>query len=324
MTEPGRRIAVTGAFGYVGAGLVRRLQKEGAVEAVLAIDVQPAAETPGSKVTYLPHDIARPLPEAFTENAIDTVVHLAYVLRPDRERKAARRVNVGGAANVLDACAEARVGRVIYLSSTSVYGAHADNPPMLTEDSPLRPARGFQYSEDKVEAEGLFRGFAERNPAVAVAILRGCPVLGPNADNSIARAFLRRFLVAARGNDPPLQLIHEDDLTDILTHCCLAGASGVYNVAGSGVIRWREMVRILGRPLLTLPPAPLCWAATVAWWLRLQSDSPPSGLSYIRYPWTASTEKTERELGMSPRYSSRETVEAFMARRSDIRRGSPA
>ena len=76
-----------------------------------------------------------------------------FAERWSHDRLAAHRVNVGGTSNLLDASAEAGVRRIVYLSSTSVYGAHADNPPMLTESSPARPVRGFQYSEDKAEAE---------------------------------------------------------------------------------------------------------------------------------------------------------------------------
>ena len=314
MSDEGRRVAVTGASGYVGSRLVDSLEAEGEVEMVLAMDVRPPARSLGAKATFIQQDVSVPFPRTFASHEIDTVVHLAYVLRQGRNREANRRVNVGGTANLLDACGEAGVRKIVYLSSTSVYGAHPDNPAFLTEDSPARPARGFQYSEDKVRSEALVEAFAAERPDTVATILRCCPVMGPNADNFIARAFLKPFLVKVRGSDPGMQFIHEDDLIGCIMRCVLDDAPGLYNVAGEGAIRWSEMAAMLGRRMLSLPAWLLYPATDAAWKLRLQSDSPSIGLDFIRYAWAVSTEKIKRELGFEFRHSSREAWEAFARR----------
>ena len=284
MDEPGRRVAVTGASGYIGTGLVRRLQSESWVDSVVALDVRPPGTDLGPKAFFVRHDVSLPLDGVLEEHRPDTVVHLAFVLNPSRDSVAARRVNVDGAANLLDECARNGVRKIVYLSSTTVYGAHPDNPPMLTEESPPRPAAGFQYSHDKLAAERLIDDYASSNPGVVVTVLRGCPVVGPNADNFIARAFLKRVLVAAWGHDPLMQLLHEDDLTEVLAACVARDAPGLYNVAAGGTLRWSEMVRSLGRPLLRLPAPLLRGATAVSWAFRLQSESPPAGLGFIMHP----------------------------------------
>ena len=320
MSDVPRRIAVTGATGYVGARLVRALELEAGVVHVLAIDVRPPVGTPGPKTSFLEHDVSHPFRLVLAGHDIDTVVHLAYVLRPSHDRLAAHRVNVGGTSNLLDACAEAGVRKIVYLSSTTVYGAHPDNPSMLTESSPARPVPGFQYSEDKAASEALVLEHADRAPDVAAAVLRCCPAVGPTADNFIVRAFLKPFLVKVRGADPPMQLIHEDDLIGCMKRCVLGEASGVYNLAGEGAVLWSEMAAMLGRRLVSLP-APLLYGATqAAWRLRLQRDSPASGLNFIRYPWVASTDKIKAELGVELRYSSHEAWESFAARHRGARR----
>ena len=136
----------------------------------------------------------------------------------------------------------------------------------------------------------------------------------------VLRAFLKPFLVKVRGADPPMQLIHEDDLIGCLERCILGDANGVYNLAGDGTVRWSEMAAMLGRRLVSLP-APLLYGATeAAWRLRLQRDSPASGLNFIRYPWTASTDKIKAELGVELRYSSREAWAEFAGRHRGSRR----
>lgn len=310
MAERSRRVAVTGASGYVGTALTRRLVKRDDVGCVLAVDVRELRQALESKIVFVRQDVSKPFPGLFAEYGIDTVVHLAYVLRQGRNREANRRVNVGGTANVIEACHRGGVGRVVYLSSTSVYGAHAGNPPALSEEMPARPTAGFQYSEDKLASERLLNEYASASKGASVCILRCCPIMGTNADNFIAKALDKPFLAAVSGANPPMQLIHEDDAVRCLEMAALGNAEGLFNVAGMDTISWNEMAAARGRRVLSMPAWLLYPATQIAWALRLQSDSPAMGLAMIRYPWCASTEKIERDMGFRPRYSSREAWEA--------------
>ena len=310
-----RRVAVTGAAGYVGRSLIARLARDASVDRILALDVRPLpADIAKGPVVFARHDVTRPFGPLLREHRIDALAHLAYVLRPSRDREAARRVNVDGAASALASCEAAGVRHVLYLSSSSVYGAHPDNPPLLGEDAQPRPPRGFQYSEDKAAAERLIANFAASRPGFSAVVLRACPALGPKADNFIASAFSKPFLVGARGHDPQMQLVHEDDLAEALYRCLLSRVSGTYNLAGDGLIRWSEMARMFGRRVLWLPGPLLRFLVGASWALRLQGDSPPSGLSFITHTWAASNDKLKRELGIRPRHTSREAWAAFASR----------
>ena len=312
MAEPPRRIAVTGASGYIGSMLIHRLEESEAVGTILALDVREPGAPFGNGVSFVRQDVSQPFPELFAEHEVDTVVHLAYVLRQGRDREANRRVNVEGTRHTLEACRRAGVRRVVYLSSTSVYGAHADNPEALSEDMPARPVAGFQYSEDKLRSEKLITGFAEDSAGVTACILRCCPVMGANADNFIARAFDKPFLVAVSGANPPMQLIHEEDLARCLTLVVLGDAEGLYNLSGSGVINWADMASARSRRVLSMPAWLLYPATQMTWALRVQSDSPALGLDMVRHRWIADTGKIEREMGFRPRFSAREAWEAHV------------
>ena len=313
MGESLRRIAVTGASGYVGSLLIRRLAGCEAVGGILAIDVRDPSSPFGECVSFVRQDVSQPFPRLFAEHSIDTVVHLAYELRQGRDREANRRVNVDGTTRTLDACRRAGVRRLVYLSSTSVYGAHPDNPEALSEEMPARPIAGFQYSEDKLQSEKLIARFASEAHGVTACILRCCPVMGANADNFIARAFGKPFLVAVSGANPPMQLIHEDDLGRCLETAVLGDAEGLYNVAGSGSISWGEMASARGRRVFSAPAWLLYPATQLTWDLRLQSDSPALGLDFVRHRWLADAGKIEREVGFRPRFSSRDAWEAHVA-----------
>ncbi len=306
-------IAVTGAAGYIGRQLVGRLLADDAVERVTAIDMRPAPLA-HPKLTYLRQDINAPLDSAFRDARVEALVHLAFVLRQTRSRAESRRVNVEGMANVLRACDAAGVRQLVLMSSSTIYGPHPDNPALMPEDHPLRPPRGFDYAEDKAACEALCQEFASAHSDVAMTILRGCVVMGPNARNFITSALDKPVLIAVRGADPPMQFLHEDDLLEVLWESLRGDHPGVYNIAGRDTVRWSEMVQLAGKRVISLP-APLAYGLTdLTWHLRLQNDSPSVGLDFIRWPWTVSTVKLETAIGYAFRYTSREALESYLGR----------
>ena len=316
MSAP-RVVAVTGASGYIGMRLVRRLLEVRDIERVTGVDVR-HARIQHERYTHFRQDMTAPLDEAFA--GAEAVVHLGFVLRQLRNRDKGRRINVGGAESVLRACASAGVGRVVLMSSATVYGPRPDNPPELTEDAPLHPPDGFAYAEDKAACEALFQAYADAHPEACVSILRGCVVMGPNAANFITSALDKPLLIGVCGDDPAMQFVHEDDLAEVLLQFTTEPHPGIYNVAGPGNLRWGGAVSLAGKRLVRLP-APLASAlAELSWRARLQSDSPSVGLAFIRWPWTVSTAKLTAETGYAFRHTSREALGAYLTRRARRRR----
>ena len=326
MTDSPLRVAVTGASGYIGSRLIRRLQSSESVEFILAMDIRPPDIDYSDRVAFVRQDIGDPFPDLFADYRIDSVVHLAYLLNPGRHRRVSRRVNVTGTDNLIEACAAAGVRHILYFSSTSVYGAHPDNPDFLTEEHPVRPIPGFLYSEDKLESESRLSEFAARNPSATVTVLRGCPVLGPNSNNFISNAFRKPLLPTIAGADPDMQFLHEDDLVAVLAACLDRMPPGAFNVAGEGTIKWSEMAAKMDSRVLTLPYFAWAGLTSIAWRLYIQSDSRACGLNFIRHRWTADTRKLSSELGFSPKHTSAQTWDAFTAAtntRHSRARGNP-
>ncbi len=312
----GLRVAVTGAAGSVGEKLVERLAASDDVDFVAAFDSRPIPlERP--KVACFQQDIRQPMADILREYRVDTLVHLAFLLRPARNREAMRRVNVGGTAQALRACQEADVRKLVYYSSTTVYGPHPGDPLPYTEASPVRPVRGFHYAEDKAATELMLEVFAADNPAICVTVLRGCVIMGPRSENFITQAFRKPVLVKVAGADPQLQFMHEDDVQDALELCIMEQVPGVYNITGSGAVAFSDIARVAGVRSISLPAPILAGLTQASWTLRLQSDSPASGLAMVQWSWVASNEKFTRETGFRPRYSSREALEASTLARGE-------
>ena len=164
------RIAVTGAGGFVGRGLVPALRAAG--HSVAALDSRVADVADPKQVT----------PDLFAHT--DVVVHLAGLAhREDADAQALHAVNAAGAAHVARASAEARVGRLVLLSTALVHGNRTHGTP-ITESSPFAPADA--YAESKLAGEDAARGVATSR-GLELCILRPPLVHGPGAGGNVAR-----------------------------------------------------------------------------------------------------------------------------------------
>ena len=308
------RIAITGSSGYVGTLLLNRLSVNPRVEKILALDHKDPSSKPHEKVTSIKHDISEPMPSIFENNQIDTVVHLAYMLKPKLWGHLNRRVNVKGTENLIDACKNSSVKRIVYLSSTSVYGALETNSSPLTENVPPKPLNGFQYSEHKIMSEELIKNYSEITPGVDYCILRCCPIMGPYVNNFISRAFLKPFLVKVSGANPELQFIHEIDAINCLESVSINHFTGTFNIAGKKSISWENMVKKLNIPTISIPAWLLYPITQISWLIRIQRESPAIGLNFIRYPWLADTSKAINQGLFDPVYTASEAWDSYVSK----------
>jgi len=200
------RALVTGAGGFLGRALVRRLAAEG--HEVRAM-VRPGAEAEGlgaSGVEVVRGDVTDPasLPAAVAGR--DVVFHLAGVRRaPARDEFL--RANVEGTRAVLDAClAHApRLARFVLAGSIAAAGPSRTG---RREEEPFAPAEG--YGESKAEAERVALARSDRLP---VAVGRPPRIMGPGDRENLLffRIVSRGFVVGVAGPPRPLSFVDVDD-----------------------------------------------------------------------------------------------------------------
>jgi UDP-glucose 4-epimerase len=300
---------VTGAAGFLGSAAVRRLATRPEVELVIATDLAPESCSEDAQIRWVAHDLLRPAADLLDRHPVDAIVHHAYVVRTPRDEAAARRVNVDATRELTAAARAAGVRRIVYPSSTTVYGAWPDAPPH-TEDEIPRPVPGFTYSEHKVDAERLLLE-ASASGGPETVILRSCVVTGPGTNSFILSSLSLPILPIPRGADPEMQFLHLDDYLAAMEAALVAPASGTYNIAGGQPVPVRTLARALGNRSLSVPDALLRPIVDLSWRLRLQSRSAGNGLAFITHPWVASTAKIERDLGWRPRSTSLEAIRAW-------------
>ena len=323
--DRGLTVAVTGPTGTFGSGLIPLLEDDDRIARVIGMARRPfdPAERGWTKLEYRQGDVrdADALREAF--RGADVVVHLAFLITGNASRQTTREINIDGTLNVFRAAADAGARRFVYASSVAAYGWHADNPELIDEDWPVRPAARLFYGQEKAELEALLEAEARRRPDVALYLLRPPVVVGPNIVG--AKDLLpgplaplgRRLFGRPRRLPLPvpllvpeyrLQLVHEEDVGRALQLCVLgAGPPGAYNIAGDGVLTAADVAREFGALPLRFPPAPTQWAARTA--ARLPFLPPVAEwVEAASQPVLVDTTRAKERLGWRPRYTGLEAL----------------
>lgn len=302
-------VAITGVGGLIGRRLAGVLDAEQAVERIVGIDVREHVEVVSPKLEYRRVDV-RDHELGSAIDGADTVVHLAFRHDPAGDADAMRSVNVGGTRNVAEAAAAAGAGKLVYVSSGTVYGAHPDNDLPLTEDSPLRPNPGYVYAAHKLEIERWLESWAEEHPRTTVTVFRPSIVAGPGVQNFVSRQIEAPRFVAVKGHRPPLQFAHVDDVVAALVAAVTGELPGVYNVTAEGWLSFDETVAISGVRVLEIPEElALALTARRSRWRLV--DYPPGAVAYVMHPWVLSVDRL-LETGWRPRHSNRDALVAMV------------
>ncbi len=262
------RVLVTGANGFIGAAVCRRLLATGwAVRGA----VRGAVRRPEAK---LPEGVERALVDSLDggsdwtgalENC-EAVIHCAarvHVLREEAANPLAafRRVNVEGSAALARQALTAGVKRLIYLSSIGAAQAAAG------------PGAATPYQQSKLEAEAALQRISAGGP-MGLIVLRPPLVYGPAAPGNftrLARLLARDLPLPLAGIDNRRSLIYLDNLTSAIEAALTADPppSAPLAVCDGADLSTPDLLRAMGRAmgqrvrLWPCPPALLRLAGTL-------------------------------------------------------------
>jgi len=312
---------VTGGTGFTGGRLCEVLAERGwRVSALVRPTSRPEARArlEALGATLVPGDVRERASFERALPGVDVVFHVAAAFREAKLSDAEyTAVNVDGVRNLVEAAADAGVGRFVHCSTVGVHGDTGRTP--ANEDTPFAPP-DF-YCESKLRGEELARDtFARRGlPGV---VFRPLGIYGPGDTR-----FLKLFRGIARGRfvligngDVLYHLTYVDDLCDGIVLCGEhpAAPGQVFILGGeqhttlNGIIE--EVVRATGGkpPRLRVPLAPVLAAA----WL-CEAVCRPLGIEPPLYPRRVEffskhrafeIAKARRVLGYAPRVGLREGI----------------
>ena len=319
------RVAVTGITGQFGKALARVLEDEPEVTEVVGVARRPfdPADEGFRKLVFRQGDVRDPdLRSSF--DGVDVVVHLAFVIGGSRaDQRQRREINVDGSRNVFAATAEAGARKLIYASSVAAYGAHADNPDLISEEHPTRGTPGVSYSQEKAEVEGILDLFEKEHPQFTVTRMRACAVAGPGLEDMLweflpdaARRlpifkpwFPRMFPNPIQGGRLLIQAVHEDDVAEAFRLAIVNEAPGAFNLAGEDVLGARDVASIMRARAVPIPLFGTRQLVDVAHRLGI-SKVPGDWVDLMRFPILVDSTRARTILGWKPAFSSRSALES--------------
>lgn len=266
-----QKVLVTGATGFIGGHLVRKLLagKRATVRALVR-DPARAQDLVRQGVEVVPGDL---VDMASLERAVQgcsVVIHAAAQVASVPSRATFEQSNVRGTENLLRAAAAAKVRRFVHLSSIAVFGLATDGE--VTDESPRQPC-GDPYCDTKVGAEEeAFRAYRERG--LPVAVLRPSAVYGPGSTHwSVIplKRVKKGKMILFSGGRGMLNYVYIDNLVDaILLATEDDRAVGEAFIVNDGATTWKDFfesyARMAGKG--SLPSLPL-WAGKV--WVRYRN-----------------------------------------------------
>jgi nucleoside-diphosphate-sugar epimerase len=315
--------AISGGAGFLGLHLARRLLADG--HRVRTLDVVPLDDAGlEAAVEELRGDVRdRDRVDELVAGA-DVVVHAAAALPIQASRESIRSVNVTGTENVLQAARDANVRRVVFISSTAVYGVPEKHP--IEEDDPLVGV-GW-YGESKIDAEALCRV-----AAIETTIIRPKTFIGPERLGVFEILFDwiregRRIYILGRGHNR-YQLLAVEDLVDAVVRAAEtpAAAGETFNVGATefGTVRTdlQALIDHAGSSSW-LRPVPVKPAELALRALELLRLSPLAEWHYktAHRDSFVDVTKAQRVLVWQPRFSNRaaliETYDWYLANRERV------
>ena len=328
------RIAIVGASGNAGTALLRRLQQQreerpGWLELVGIGRRSPDSSAPPfigvewHSLNIEDDDDGGLLRVAFSR--VDAVVHLAWLIQPNRHLDVLHRTNVTGTANVLRAAKEAGVGHIVCASSVGAYKSSGKDV-RRSEDWPATGIPESHYSRHKAEQEELLDRFASENPDIVVSRLRPALIFQREAGSEVGLYFLGRLLprlvpgrltlpIMPVPPDLAFQAVHADDVADAYWRVIERRAPGAFNIAAEPVVTALEVAKIVhAKRWLPVPFSVVRAVVDLSWRLRLQ----PTDAGWIAMAQGApimDTTRARHVLGWEPRTSSlhaiREVIEGL-------------
>lgn len=303
-----RKLLVTGATGFIGEPLVRRLVADGCTVKALVRETSDAAELESPAIEIVRGDMRS---RADMDRAIDGC-ELVFHLAVDR---GSRESILAGAANIAHVAAQADVARIVFTSSAGVYRRIRHG--LVDEDTPIGPDPGYHAFQAEAERIFLDRWSRGGSPVVVARVTS----LGPGGPpwRGVFQAIADGSFRMIGAGDNHYQPMDVADVVEGIFLCgTVPGIEGrTYILAGDRPHRLREIIRTIEQELgVTTSKSSIPIGALRAYRVLNTLVLACTGrnlprhdrAAFFLYDRSFDVSRARDELGYSPRVTLEETV----------------
>lgn len=304
-----KNVLITGGTGFLGVHLARKFLQDNYAVTLFDLAELDAQDLVG-KVIVIKGDIKNKKSISDAAKGQDYIVHAAAALPIQVTKEAIFSVNINGTKSVLEAALEHKIKRLVFISSTAVYGVPKYLPEM--EDSPLDPI-GY-YGISKVEGEKLCMQYEKKG--LEINIIRPKTFLGIERLGVFELWFEaiyknRKVFILGKGNNK-YQLLAVSDLASAIEKALLCKQHGeIFNIGAKEFGTWRSDLGYVIQhahsksKIISLPTFP---SQIILRILEILKLSPLAAWHYKTMPVDSyvSIEKAEKILNWHPEKSNKE------------------
>ena len=241
------KILVTGALGFVGRHLVRRLLKQDVRVRIFVRREPPKEWMNNPNIEVVVGDLGDPEAVDRAVAGTEIVYHVGGAMKGgahDHERG-----SVLGTRHIVESMKRHKVEKLVFISSLSVlWAAKARSGQQPTENAPLEqwPERRGVYSQSKLEAERIVLK-AVKNDGLKAVVLRPAKVIGPTVQPlgfEIAFRVKQRMVIVGDGSLVP-PMVHVEDLVDAILLAAKSDAfdGSIFHIVDSTKISRNELAK---------------------------------------------------------------------------------
>jgi len=322
------RVLITGGSGYFGSLLMQKLLQRGF--SCVVFDLNDANDRP-SDVEFIQGDIRHFASIERASKGIDIVFHNVAQVPLAKDASLFESVNGLGTENMLQAALVNKINKVVYTSSSAVFGAPKTNP--VSEKTLPNPAEEYGLAKYK----GELRCLDYAGKGLDVSIIRPRTIMG----HGRLGIFQILFEWIREGNNVPVfdngdniyQFVHADDLAEA---CILAGLKQGPSIYNCGTDRFGTMRSVLetlckhaktDSKVTSVPMVPAVVGMKIMSSLGLSPLGAYHALMYGRSMYF-DISKAKQELGWAPKFSNEEmfvdSYEWYLKNRTNVMHQSGA
>ena len=306
-------VFITGATGFIGTHVVKRLAKTEHKLVCLARPTSDVSELEKQGVTIIRGDVTDKDSLLKGMRGCKWVINLANLYsfwEPDKQIFS--DINIAGTRNVMECALETGVAKVVHISTAGIYGKPKDSP--FTEESPVGPVRFSEYFRTKYEGDLIAWELHEKK-GLPLLMIYPTAVLGPGDPKATGRYIqdlIHRRLPARVFEDSILTFVHVRDVAEAIVRALEKENNiGEKYLVGKHQLPWREINQMVSEisgvalPKMRLPDFMVVLNAKLLTFIANLIKKPPmwamaiDQMRTMKEGFVIDGSKAERELGIS-------------------------